>query len=341
MEYTNLTLGLSLSMLAGLLLGTFAWPMKKIKKWYWENIWVLYSFWALLILPWIWAFLTVPDFLSIYGSVPLSVLITVFCFGAGWGVACVSFGIGLDKLGLALGTAIVLGLNNALGAILPILIYHPEEWHTPKGTGITTGVMIMLIGIVICAIAGAKKEQAVNKSTINEKKNKNFSKGLIICIVSGVLGAMFNFALIAGKPMEVLAVQNGASSLNAANPTWCISLLGGFMVTIGYCSYLFRKNKSAALFIKPGAGIFWFLTFLMGIMWFGGVALYGTAVTQLGKLGASIGWPVIQSMAVASGNVAGIISGEWKGTGKLPLTIMIIGLVLLFVGISVISRVIS
>jgi len=76
----------------------------------------------------------------------------------------------------------------------------------------------------------------------------------------------------------------------------------------------------------------------MGIMWFGGVALYGTAVMNLGKLGASIGWPVIQSMAVLSGNVVGIFSGEWKGAGRRPFTTMLLGLTLLVVGILVISR---
>ena len=75
----------------------------------------------------------------------------------------------------------------------------------------------------------------------------------------------------------------------------------------------------------------------MGLMWFGGVALYGTAVMNMGKLGASIGWPVIQSMAVLGGNVVGIFAGEWKGSGRKPLTTMAFSLFLLVVGISVIS----
>jgi L-rhamnose-H+ transport protein len=337
MQSVSLTLGLLLSLLAGIFLGTFAWPMKKISKWKWENIWIMYSFWGLIAIPWLWAFLTVPDLFSIYGTVSASVLVTVFLFGAGWGLSSIGFGIGLNTLGLALGTAIVLGLINAIGSILPIILFTPGELSTPAGIGISAGVAIMLVGIVFCALAGSQKEKALKPSTGSNGKNSQFTKGLLICIFAGVFGAMFNFALLAGKPMETLAIQNGASTLNAVNPTWCILLLGGFFVTLGYCLYLFRKNNSATLFQQGGTRKYWIFTAIMGAMWFGGVALYGTAVMNLGKLGASIGWPLIQSMAVLSGNVVGIFSGEWKGAGRKPFVTMLLGLALLVVGILVIS----
>ncbi len=333
----NLATGLSLSLIAGIFLGTFAWPMKKIRIWEWENTWLIYSAWALIVLPWVLAFFTVPGFPGIYGDVPLSVLFTVFLFGAGWGVASICFGIGLNTLGLALGTAIVLGLNNALGAILPIIIYTPEELSTPSGIGISSGVAIMLTGIAFCAIAGFQKEKVLRKKNRISTKTSQFTKGLIICLVSGVFGAMFNFALVAGKPIELLAIQNGTLILNAANPTWCVSLLGGFIIILSYCIYLFRRNRTGKLLKENKLKKNWFYTSIMGLMWFGGVALYGIAVMNLGKLGASIGWPLIQSMAVLSGNVIGIFSGEWSGTGKNPFAIMLVGLMLLVVGISVIS----
>jgi L-rhamnose-H+ transport protein len=329
-------MGIVLSLVAGSMLGTFAWPLKKIKHWQWANTWLIYSLWALVILPFLWAFLTVPNFLSIYGNVPMSVLIEVFLFGAGWGIASIGFGIGLSTLGIALGTAIVLGLNNALGAILPIVLYSPDELFTPAGIGISVGVGVMLVGIVICAVAGAKKEKALNKQAATPAGN--FKKGLLLCIMSGVLGAMFNFALVAGKPLEELAVQAGASSLNAANPTWCVSLLGGFIVTAIYCGYLIRKRKLFSAFTQNGSQMAWIFTLIMALMWFGGVALYGTAVMNLGKLGASIGWPLIQSMAVAGGSAVGIITREWKGTGRQPLTIMLTGLACLMIGIVIVSK---
>jgi L-rhamnose-H+ transport protein len=337
METANLATGLPLSLIAGIFLGTFVWPLKRIISWKWENTWLIYSLFALIILPWILAFLTVPDFISIYGKIPVSVLRSVFLFGAGWGIASVGFGIGVSMLGIALGTAIMLGLNNAIGAILPIILYTPEELITPAGLGISIGVGIMIIGIVFSAVAGNKKEKAKQSEVSENQPKGQFKKGLIICLIAGVFGAMFNFALVAGKPMEAIAIQNGATPLNAANPTWCISLFGGFLVTLAYCIFLFRKNKSAKLFVSGPQTTNWTYAGIMGFMWFGGVALYGFAVMNLGKLGASIGWPLIQSMAVLSGNLVGFFTGEWKGTGTKPVLYMFIGLAFLLTGIVIVG----
>jgi L-rhamnose-H+ transport protein len=339
METINVALGLSLGITSGLFLGSFALPMKKIKIWNWENTWIMYSIWALIVFPWILAFFTVPNLANVYFSVSISTIITVFLFGAGWGIASVGFGIGIKTIGLALATAIVLGLNNAIGAILPLIMYHPEDFLQPVGLALTMGVLIMLIGITVCSLAGRQKEKALNnlhKSNAHNMKGV-FLKGLIICLIAGIFGAMFNFALITGKPIEIQAVNYGATPLNAANATWCISLFGGFIVTLAYCIYLYRTNKSLRLFAQNDSGINWVHTFLMGTMWFGGVAIYGMAVSNLGHLGPSIGWPIIQSMAVASGNFWGIVTGEWKGTGKAPIRIMLTGLLFLFIGIGVVG----
>ncbi|HUW20840.1 MAG TPA: L-rhamnose/proton symporter RhaT [Sedimentisphaerales bacterium] len=339
MEDPNAALGIALGITAGAFLGSFALPMKKTSRWQWENTWIMYSFWALIVLPVVLAFLTIPGFPGIYGSVSAGTILAVFLFGAGWGVANVGFGTGLKLLGLALGTAIVLGLNNAIGAIVPLIRDHPEDFFKPVGLAITTGVAVMLVGIAVCSVAGAKKGKALRSSETESARREGgvFVKGLIVCLVAGVFGAMFNFALIAGKPIEEQAVAAGATPLNAANATWCLSLLGGFVVTLLYCLYLYKKNNSFRLFTHKESKMNWLHTFLMGIMWFAGVAIYGMAVSKLGRLGPSIGWPVIQSMAVASGNVWGIVTGEWKGTGKAPLRTMIAGLLLLFAGIVVIG----
>ncbi len=339
MEATNAALGLTLGITSGAFLGSFALPMKKIKVWNWENTWIMYSVWALIVLPWFWAFLTVPKLIDVYGAVSTSTMLKVFLFGAGWGVASVGFGIGLKLLGLALGTAIVLGLNTAIGALVPLIRDHPKDFREPIGIGITAGVMVMLLGIIVCAIAGAKKEKALKGAgTESIQRDKDvFVKGLIICLIAGLFGAMFNFALIAGKPIKEQAVLAGAEPFNAASATYCILLLGGFIVTLIYCLYLYNKNNSFRLFTQKDSNINWLHTFLMGFMWYGGVGIYGMALSKLGPLGHSIGWPVIQSMAVASGNLWGIVTGEWKGTGKAPINIMIVGLMLLFIGIGIIG----
>ena len=340
MESTNVATGIFLGILAGILLGSFALPMKKVKIWQWEHSWVMFSFWATIVFPLLMALLTIPNLFAVFTQTPTAVILAVFIFGAGWGVANVGYGIGLKMVGLAMGTAIVLGLNNAIGAILPIFLYTPEKLLQPVGLALSATVLVMISGIVVLAIAGMKREKAM---AIDSGKNdpipekSQFLKGFLICLVAGVFGAMFNFALINGKSMETVAIGLGATPINAANPTWVIALSGGFVVTLAYCLYLFKTNKNSALFFASGTRTNWIFTLLMGFMWYGGVAIYGMSVSKLGALGASIGWPIIQSMAVGSGNFWGIITGEWKGSGKSAISYMAIGLALLFVGIVIVG----
>lgn len=291
METSNVPLGMTLAILSGAFLGSFAIPMKKVKIWQWENTWIIYSVWATVLLPLLLAVMTVPKLWDVYASVSLATIFTVFLFGAGWGVANVGFGLGLKMVGLALGTVIVLGMNNALVSILPLILYHPEDIAKPVGLALTSGVIVMIVGIVIFSIAGARREKVLgtNDPAAKGSEKGNFMKGLSICVLAGVFGAMFNFALIHGKPIEEQALAHGASTLNAANATWCVSLLGGFMVTLVYGIILYMKNNSFKLYKQEHTSVNWLYTFLMGLMWFGGVAIYGMSVMNLGKLGASIG----------------------------------------------------
>lgn len=340
METNNIAMGIFLGIFAGILLGSFALPMKKVKTWQWEHSWVMFSFWGTIVLPLIMAFLTIPDLFSVFTQTPSTVMLTVFLFGAGWGVANVGYGIGLKMVGLAMGTAIVLGLNNAIGAILPIILYTPEKLFQPVGLTLSAAVLVMIAGIIVLAIAGMKREKALapqSKTTVENPEKSQFLKGFLICLVAGVFGAMFNFALINGKPMETIAIGLGATPINAANPTWVIALSGGFVVTLAYCLYLFKTNKNSHLFLAPEVRMNWVFTLLMGLMWYGGVAIYGMSVSKLGAMGASIGWPLIQSMAVGSGNFWGIVTGEWKGSGKQAIKLMAFGLFLLFLGIIIVG----
>ena len=48
-------------LIAGVVQSSVLTPMPYLKKWPWENIWLVYSTCAYLILPWPFALLTVPQ----------------------------------------------------------------------------------------------------------------------------------------------------------------------------------------------------------------------------------------------------------------------------------------
>jgi L-rhamnose-H+ transport protein len=325
--------GLIFGVVSGSLLGVFALPMKAVRQWQWENTWLMYCFWSLLILPWSLAFLSVPHLLNVIGGVSARALALPFVFGFGWGIACVLFGLGLKLVGLALGTAIVLGLNNALGAILPLFLAHRSEIATAGAQTLVAGVAIMLVGVVLCSWAGKQKEG----NSPAGARGTGRAKGILICLTGGVIGTSFNLALVYGTDLSNAALKSGASTLNANNPVWCISLLGGLLPNLAYCAYLLTRNTSWNLFRPEKSKLDWFLSFTMGLMWLSGVAIYGMSVQQLGKFGASVGWALIQSTAIIAGNVSGFATGEWSGTAKKAKRTMLAGLIVLILGIVVVG----
>jgi L-rhamnose-H+ transport protein len=328
--------GVALSILAGVMLGAFALPMKRVKIWGWEHTWLAFSVFALIVMPFLVALATIPDLFSVWKETRPATLLAVAGFAALWGVASMGYGLAVKLAGIAIANAVVLGLNNAIGSIVPIAVYTPQKLLTAAGIGVTAGVLMMILGIGLCARAGYLRDLARRPAGgVNAAKAES-KKGLIICLVAGVMGAAFNFALISGKPIEAIAVAHGASRSSAPNATWPIALTSGCLVAIVYCVYLMARRKNGRDYFAPGSGINWLYAVVMAILWYGGVMIYGNAVTRLGELGASVGWAILQSITVATGAALGFVTGEWQSAGRRIIGRLVAGLVCLIAGIMIV-----
>ncbi|HEX3044810.1 MAG TPA: L-rhamnose/proton symporter RhaT [Bacillota bacterium] len=331
---SNIALGVIFGICSGVLSGSYGMGMKKIKGWNWENTLLTYSFWALLVFPFVLAWTTVPDFWNIIGSVPFGIIGLIFILGAGWGLANIGFGIGLREIGIALTSVIVIGIGNVLGTISPLVIYHRESLWKPVGICIICGAIISLLGIILSSLESWPFSKKLPQSP--PQKTSHY-KVIIICICAGILGIFFNFALIVGNPLAKLAVLHGAKPQNASNVTWFITLLGGFTVSAIYCSFLLIKNHTLQFFHAEESVINCSYTALMGLVWFGGTALYGISVLYFGKFGPSIGWPIFQSVQIMAANLLGIVTGEWNHLDRKTFTMRLAGIVLLISGIIITS----
>jgi L-rhamnose-H+ transport protein len=330
--------GVLLSVLAGVMLGAFALPMKKVRTWSWEHTWLVFSILALIVMPLAAALATIPDLWRVWAETDPSVLLAVAGFAALWGFASIGYGLSVKLAGIAIANAVVLGLNNAIGSILPIVLYHPGELLTSRGLGITAGVLVMMAGIAISARAGFLRDRsrAVAAGVSAEAARADSRKGLVICLVSGVVGSAFNFALISGRPIERIAIAHGASPTAAPNATWPVALTAGCLVAIGYCLSLMVRKGNGRAYFAAGTGFNWVRALVMAVLWFGGVMVYGSAVTRLGELGASVGWAILQSMTVLTGAVLGFATGEWRGAARKPVVLLLAGVASLIVGIIVV-----
>ena len=201
--------GIIFHFIGGFASGSFYVPYSKVKGWSWESYWIIGGLFSWLIVPPIAAWLTIPDFTSIIAQTSGATLAWTFFWGILWGIGGLTYGLGMRYLGMSLGNSVLLGFTSAFGALVPSLYYNFS--HTPGKTTfndlLTTdwgrivlcGIVLCLAGIVICGRAGILKEKELPEEKKKESiKEFNLVKGLVVCTLSGILSACFNYGIEAG-----------------------------------------------------------------------------------------------------------------------------------------------
>lgn len=324
--------GTELVVAAGILQGTFMLPTKFTSRWKWENMWLSYSVFAYLLFPWMIAIATVPHLWQILGETSGRSWAMIIFYGIGWGIGALTFGLGIDAVGLALGFAIILGITASVGALMPLLVLSSPVHAHSQHLLIFSGIAVMLIGIIVCARAGRMKETALGGgSSPAGAKKSSYSWGLVLCILSGVLSSFGNLGFAFGTGMTTVALRWHTPPQFASIPFWAVIIAPLFVCNAGYCMYLLARNRTFSYFRAPATGRYHLLTASMAVMWLIGMLIYGVGATLLGSLGPTIGWALLMSLVVVVANVWGIVTGEWKQAGRRPLQIMSAGLAIVVV----------
>jgi L-rhamnose-H+ transport protein len=324
-------------LLGGVFQGSFALPMKRMLRWRWENTWLIYSAAGMVALPWLLVAATVPHPPDILRLTPRAILAAVMLFGFGWGVGSTLFGLGIDRVGIGLGFAVILGITASLGSLLPLIVLSPQRVFTSQGYRLMTGLVVVLGGIVLCSIAGAERERKT--AQVKPAARSDFWPGLALCVASGVCSPMLNFSFVFGNHLRDLTLKLGARPQMASNLVWALALSAGFLANGGYCVYLLRKNRTWGLFGRERApAVYWPGGLLMGFLWFAGIVVYGVGAAGLGALGGIVGWPLFMAMIIITANLWGVLSGEWKGSPPTTYVYSWSGITLLLLAIAIISR---
>ncbi|HXH51346.1 MAG TPA: L-rhamnose/proton symporter RhaT [Terriglobia bacterium] len=333
---SEVSIGILLSALAGILNGSFAAPTKYTTKWKWENIWAVWAVVGMLLFPWFLVFVTVPHVGSFYASASGRTMWLVILFGVGFGLAQIFFGLGIAAIGISLNFAIAIGLSTALGSLVPLVFLQPQTIPTPKGETIFLGVGLVLVGIVLCAVAGREKEkefQVAPRAELKEgEKRITFKTGLIICILAGLGSPLINFGLAFGTPLTERALEAGVSAASQANVIWAPLVSASLVPYLIYCVHLWRKNRSFCNYALPRTGAYWVFGAIMGVLWFGSTAIYGASASHLQAMGPILGWPLFMSSIIITSNIWGFATGEWKGTTRKPRSIVLSGIFVLILG---------
>jgi len=312
--------------------GRFTVPMKRVRGWEWEHTWLVWAFFAMIIIPIGVAVLTIPNLPGVYGAAGPGVLIRTMFFGMLWGASAVLFGLGVHRIGVALGFGIILGTASSLGALVPFLQLHRERLFTTVGLLTVTGLAIVVAGVAACARAGVLREAAES----HELVKRSFGIGAAICVLSGLGTTFMSVALNNATSIYKAAEAAGTPSAGSLNAVWPVLLAGGFVVNAVYCGFLLIRRHNLVRFCDrtiTNLG----LTLLMAALWAGSNFSYGTGARAMGSLGLILGWPIFMAMIVLAANAWGGFTGEWRQASRRAISWAGIGNLLLVTGIAVIA----
>lgn len=364
----SVILGVIFHFLGGFASGSFYIPYKKVKGWAWESYWIVGGLFSWLIVPPLAAWLTIPNFSAIISDAGAAVIAYTFLFGILWGIGGLTYGLGVRYLGVSLGSSIILGLCMVFGALIPSVYYDifpaagkdtfsamvSNTW----GLTVLLGLLVCIVGIVICGKAGTRKEKELSKLAFLQEKEKELGKvttdphgmavkteyrfglGLVVSIISGVLSACFNFGLEAGKPMADiandlwLAAHPGEESfLYRNNVIYVVILWGGLTTNFIWCMILNARNKTFGDYTNSKTPLLANYVFaaLAGTTWFLQFFFYGMGESKLGNGPSS--WILHMAFIILVANMWGLVLKEWAGVSKRTKTTVIIGIITIIVSV--------
>ena len=348
--------GVIFHFIGGFASGSFYIPYKKVKGWAWESFWIVGGICSWLIVPPLAAWLTIPHFTEIIAHANSKVLLWTYVFGLLWGIGGLTYGLGVRYLGVALGSSVILGLCSIFGALIPSVYYNfsPQKGKDTITTLATThwgqmvllGILICVIGIIICGKAGMMKEKELSKHKEIAANNTEykFGLGLFVAIVSGVLSACFAFGIDAGKDMAneannvwKAANPGGGNFLFQNNVTYVVILWGGLTTNFIWCMILNARNKTFGDYTNKRTPLLrnYIFCALAGTTWFLQFFFYGMGESRLGN-GAS-SWILHMAFIIIIANVWGLVLNEWKGVSKKAFTTVILGIATIILSVLIVG----
>jgi L-rhamnose-H+ transport protein len=352
----QIILGIFFHFIGGAASGSFYIPYKKVKGWAWESYWIIGGLFSWLIVPPLAAWLTIPHFSDIISQAGAATFWWTYFWGVLWGVGGLMYGLGMRYLGMSLGNSVLLGFTSAFGALVPSIYYNfvptpgkttfHELMTTPWGRIVLAGVVLCLLGIFVCGRAGMLKERELPEDKKKESIQEfSLVKGLIVCIISGILSACFNYGIEAGSPMAEAA--NGfwkqshpgvtTEFLYQNNVTYVVLLWGGLTTNLVWCMILNARNRTFGDYTNERAPLArnYLFSALAGTVWFLQFFFYGMGESRLGN-GAS-SWILHMAFIILVANLWGFALKEWNGVSQKTKTTILAGILAILVAVGLVG----
>jgi len=344
--------GVFLHALGGFAAGSFYSPLKLIRGWAWESLWLIMGLGAWLVAPWVVAYWTIPRLSEVLWTSPPMAIIWAAVFGALWGVGNLTFGLSVRYLGMGLGYAVALGFCMVFGTLIPPLyagVFGSASDKaklinlvaTTPGQVVLLGIAVCLGGIALCGWAGMRRESEVKNGPAGPgKATFALGKGFLVATISGILSACFAFGLAAGKPIAQTAHHLGAAEVFSNNASLVVILVGGLLSNAAWCVFLNLKNHTSGDYVSgpiPRQILNYALAFAAGVVWYFQFFFYGMGTIKLGPQYDFSSWSIHMAFIIVFSNLWGIVFKEWRDTRLWTQILVLIAIVVLIISTGIIG----
>lgn len=314
-------------------------PHRGVRQWSWTTYWVVQAAACWLVLPWIFAWLTIPDLAAVLHEAPGSAMFKSYALGVFYGVGGIAFGLAIRYIGYSLTYAIAIGVSCVVGTLVPPLLAGQLGATLGQRAGlfVVTGVLLGATAMLATGWAGFRKEHEL--APTSAPGSFNARAGLLICLLAGVLSAVFNFALLAGQPVADVAARHGAGYFQG-NVIYLFSNSGAFTTTLFYTLYLATRDRTWGEFIRPAPRVRlsrnYCLALVTGLLWYLQFFFYGLAHVRMGEFKFS-SWAIHMILLILLSAGFGVAIGEWRSCRRATKLLVALGIALLLGAVSLIS----
>lgn len=332
--------------LGGFASASFYVPYRGVRRWSWEIYWLTGGIFSWVLAPWFFASIQTEDLLGVLAATPAPTLLWPIFFGVFWGFGGLGYGLVMRYLGLSLGMAVVLGLCTVFGTLIPPLFagdFAAKLLDTTSGNIILFGLALTLAGIIVVAMAGARKDQALSpEQKAAAVAEFDFRKGIVVAIFAGIMSACFAFGLAAGEPIKMLSAAAGTGPLWTGLPVLCLVMFGGLLTNAVWCAILIVRNRSGSEWFRGGKaagaplGRNFALCALAGTAWYFQFFFYTMGESQMGQFGFS-SWTLHMASIIIFGTLWGFALKEWRDAAPRTRAMVWSGVALLILATIVIG----
>jgi len=313
---------------SGLFQAVFSLPVRHVRGWRWEQLWVAQSVSANVLFPLIWCVIVPAGFWHQVAQIPPSHWLVSYAWGLLWGLGGVAWSLTLGGLGIAFANSFVLGASICTGALVPLIIRSVE--FPAHGLAFAFGLGLCTLGTVLIGFfRGRAKERPLLPMP---QVLQAYRRMIVVGVFAGCATAGYGLAFACSFWVIRNLVGRGISPLSASLVVVLPVYLGAASVAVPLGIAVAARAGGLSLFFGKSATRNWSLALVMGLCAAATAILYGFGGSRAGHPSPNIAFGLFTTSLVLAGIGLGFATGEMRGLSRRARTGLAISVCALLAG---------